>query len=387
MNTFGIDYQPDVTMIALREQGPDGAHVASVGDGVRAMIPNAASSDGLWASRAVGSAQVHLPSGAPRAWIDEPGAQLFWSGLYGRLYSYLGRLAPLRRNGYRTTVALQDPNYQTDAHAVAALARVAGFDEIAVIPGTHALLCRCFASPPLSEPRPRTVVTIAVGETSTLVGGFHVEWDLRGLPTIRAASLPSSLEEAGYATWNRSLLELLRTRLTEEPPEGYPVLLRDAAIRYAVRLSQADAEQPVQWRETLEERLYAPLSLTYAQCAAWPESVEFARRLPEAIRRALTALGSSSADLLVVGGIGSIWPFAQRIAATLGPVWWSGAAADDIAVGATWWGELCEHPSGTLLTVAPSPETAAVQIGSVGPMPTQPATFVPPWERRGADVD
>ena len=387
MNTFGIDYQPDVTMIALREQGPEGAQMASVGDGMRALIPNAASIDGLWASRAVGRAQVHLPSGAPGAWVDEPGAPLFWSGLYGRLYSYLGRLAPLRRNGYRTAIALQGPNYQTDAHAVAALARAAGFDDVEVIPCTHALLCRWLASPLLSEPRPRTVITIAVGQTSTLVGGFHVEWDFRALPTIRAASLPSSVEEAGYATWNRNLLELLRTRLTEEPPEGYPVLLRDAAIRYAVRLSQADAEQPVQWRETLEERLYAPLSLTYAQCAAWPESVEFARRLPEAIRRALTALGSSSADLLVVGGIGSIWPFAQRIAATLGPVWCSGSAADDIAAGATWWGELCEHTSGTLLTVAPSCDTGAAQIGSVGPVPQQPATFLPPWERRGADVD
>jgi len=387
MNTFGIDHQPGVTCIALRESGQEAATLASVGDGVRSLIPNTVSPDGQWGSRAWGRAEAYSPSGARGAWIDDPGGPLFWRGMYGRLRSYLGRLAPVRANGYRLAIALQGADYGTDEHAVTALAQSAGFDDVAVLPSTHALLCRWLASPGERERRPRTVIAVAVGERSTLVGGFHLEWNLRGLPAIRAASLPTSLEEAGYETWNRRLLELLQARMKEAPPEGGLGLLRDAAIRYAVRLSQARVDQSVQWREAFEERLYAPLSLSYSQCAAWPECVALGRALTDAVRAALTTLGSSTADLLIVGGIGSVWPFAERIAAALGPVWCSGAGGDDVAVGATWWGELSEYTSGPLLAAAPVLGVTAEPNDSDRALPEPPRASLPPWQRGTTDVD
>src|SRR6185312_1779486 len=87
------------------------------------------------------------------------------------------------------------------------------------------------ASAGMPEHRPRTVITLAVGEVATLVGGFQLEWSLRGLPAVRAASVPKSVAEAGYRSWNRRLLELLRERLKEAPPEGYTNLLHRAALR------------------------------------------------------------------------------------------------------------------------------------------------------------
>jgi hypothetical protein len=387
MNTFGIDHQPGVTFVALREGAQETAPVASVGDGVRSMIPNTVSPEGYWGSRALGRPGAYSPGGARGAWIEDPGASLFWKGLYARLGSYLGRMAPVRANGYRLAIALQGDEYNTDAHAVTALARAAGFDDVVLLPSTYALLCRWLASPGVHEHQPRTVITIAVGEVATLGGGFHLEWNLRGLPAVRAASLPTSLQEAGYETWNRRLLELLRVRLKEAPAEGYLDLLRDAALRYAVRLSQARIDQPVQWRETLEEQLYAPLSLSHAQCAAWPECVALGRSLPDAVRAALTTLGSSTADLLVVGGIGSVWPVVEKIAAVLGPVWRSSAAGDDVAVGAAWWGELCQYASGALLTMSPVLDVATEQTGSTRELPEQSRAFLPPWERGAADVD
>src|SRR6185437_10636612 len=132
MNTFGVDYQPTATMIALREEGGndgrEAPNIASVGDGLRSSVPNAISLQGAWGSRADGHSDVFAAPPGSGAWIEEPGARLFWAGLYSRLSSYLGRLAPVRRNGYRLAIALQGADYGTEAYAVAALARAAGFD-------------------------------------------------------------------------------------------------------------------------------------------------------------------------------------------------------------------------------------------------------------------
>ena len=392
MNTIGVDYQPTVTVIALREEGSGGAQVASVGDGVRSRIPNAIARDGAWGSRADGHAGIFAAALGSGAWVEEPGAGLFWGGLYGRLCAYLGRLAPVRRNGYRIAVALQGTNHSTEAHAVAALARAAGFDDIMVIPATHALLCCWLASPGL-EPqlglesqKEQLLVAIAVGEVSTQVVAFRLEWDSRGLPSIEAASAPVSIEEAGEAVWNRRLLDLVRKRLNEELPTGFERSLRDAATRYALRLSQSRENQSVEWREIFEERLYAPLSLSYSECAAWPESFSFSQQLPDAVRGALRTIGGESAELLMVGGLGSAWPFAQRIAAAMGPVWSSGAAGDDVAAGAAWWGDLCDHPSGMLLDSVPALEAAA-SVQTVVETRSGESHLIPPWARGNADAD
>ncbi len=385
MNTFGVDYQPSVTVIALREEGDEGAHVALVGDGVRAQIPNAVAGTGDWGSRAAGHAPLWTASGNG-AWVEEPGARLFWEGAYRRLSAYLGRLAPVRKNGYRLAIALQGSNFRTEAHTVDALARAAGFDEITVLPATHALLCRWFASRSLEPAKQKAVVAIAVGETSTLVTAFWLEWDSRGFPSIAAVSAPQAIEEAGESAWNRRLLDLVRKRLNEEPGTGFERPLREAAARYAARLSQSSAEQPVEWREIFEERLYAPLSLSYRECTAWPEFVSFSQQLPDAIRGALRAIGSDSPELLLVGGLGSVWPFAERIAAALAPVWRSGAAAEDVAAGATWWGELGEHPSGMLLDSMPAIEASTFAQPDLESSPS-PAPLIPPWERGNVDAD
>jgi hypothetical protein len=389
MNTFGVDLQPTVTVIALREEGEAGSQTVSVGDGVRPIVPNAVTPDGAWGSWAERRSAFFAAREGDGAWMEEPGARLFWAGLYARLRSYLGRLAPLRKNGYRLVIALQGANFRTEAHEVAALARAAGFDDIAVIPATHALLCRWLASPLAERERARTVLAIVVGEASTLVSGFQLEWT-RGLPVMYAASAPCSVEGAGQSAWNRRVLDLLRTRLKEEPPAAHSRALQDAAVRYAVRLSQAEPHEPVEWHEIFEDRLYAPLALTHEEITAWPESIAFANHLPETMRDALRTIGSRSADLIAVGGLGAVWPFAGQIAAQMGRVWNSGATGDDVAAGATWWGELCEHPSGMLLEAMPGLEVPAaplpIDLREAEPAPSTAPPVLPPWLRGNSDV-
>jgi hypothetical protein len=118
----------------------------------------------------------------------------------------------------------------------------------------------------------------------------------------------------------------------------------------------------------------------------WPESVAFAQRLPEAVAEALRTMGGRTADLIAVGGLGAVWPCARQIAAALRPVWSSGATGDDVAAGATWWGDLCEHPSGMLLESAPPPDLAAPAPVEVVHPAAPNAPLVPPWQRGNSDV-
>jgi hypothetical protein len=382
MNTFGIDYQPSVTFIALREEGREVPQIASVGDGVRALIPNVVSNDGRWGSRADGADSCAAPGA--EAWQQRPGAALFWKGLFARLETYLGRLAPVRRNGYRLCVALQGAQCLADAHAVADLGRAAGFDEMLFISAAHALFCRWLSAAPLADhERPRSVVVVSSGETTTQVCGLQLDWSQKGPPAVLAVAPPSSIDDSGFAVWNQRLLELLRGRLKEEPPPGFERVLRDSALRYAMRLSRVGAETPMEWQECWEERLFMPLALSYADCAKWPEAVAFARQLPDAVDAASNILGNRSADLLLVGGLGASWPFARHIASRLGAVWCSGAVAEDVASGAAWWGLLCNHPSGILLDGAPAPERPAVAPGAALPISSPGPAVLPPWERDG----
>jgi len=388
MNTFGIDYQQSLTVIALREEYEGRSVIRSVGDGSRSLIPNAVSLRGEWGSRAgkqpdVFAAGVLEPTG-DGAWLDDPGPGLFWHGLYSRLRSYLGRLDPLRRNGYRSVVALQGANWEADAHAVGALARAAGFEEIVVIPSTHALLCRWLSTTHSSLAEVPCVVAVAVGETSTQVCGFRIEWSRPGTATIAAASIPSTLPRTGQAYWNQRLFTLLKERLSEDLLAGHDRALRDAAMRYAIRLSRTEAGQSAEWREVFEDRLYQPLLLSLDRCQSWPEASNLAAQMPNAVRAALRTISSPRPDVLVVGGVGTVWPFAEVIATGMGicPVWRSGAPEDDVAAGATRWGELCQHPSGVLLDrsvslgQAPTPSRDPLRS-----LPTDDAMSIPPWER------
>ena len=214
MNTLGVDYQPTVTVMALREEGGKSAQVAPVGDGIRSRIPNAIARDGAWGSRADGHAGVMAAPSGSVAWVEEPGARRFWGGLYSRLCSYLGRMAPVRRNGYRIAVALQGANYRTEAHAVAALARAAGFDEVMAIPATHALLCRWLASPVLERERAQVVVSI--------VGGRSVHTSLRipaRLGQPRAAVCPVRQRAGVYRGSGRRDVEPASARSRPKAPE------------------------------------------------------------------------------------------------------------------------------------------------------------------------
>src|SRR5215470_13248377 len=127
MNAFGIDYQRSLSVVWLREGRGPAARFRSVGDGSSRLIPNAVAGEKLWASRAMQAAEPGRASGSDTLidgpWLDEPGASLFWRGLYQRLYSYLGRMSPTVQNGYNVAVAIQAEDLPAGARKLDGLCR------------------------------------------------------------------------------------------------------------------------------------------------------------------------------------------------------------------------------------------------------------------------
>jgi hypothetical protein len=353
MNAFGIDYQRTLTVVSLREGGGAGALVRSVGDGQRALIPNAVRGEALWGSRALPGPAADLLSGSEplrdEPWTDAPGAPEFWRGIYGRLYSYLGRLKPGRESGYPVVVALQAPETRPAAVGVEALARAAGFADPCFIPAPHALLCRWLAEQAAGATGERAVVAVAVGDTSTLVAAYRVREQGGRLARVTAWSGSVRRIESGQAGWVNKVLDCVNSRLTESTPVGTGLPMRVAAMEFGARLFRAADGRQVQWTGPFHDRMYEPLLLGARDCSLWPE-VKSLAALPEEIRRAAEKVGGTGGpDLVLLGGVGAGWPFVRDLLADAGPVWASDTPQEDVARGAAWWPEVGESNADVLL--------------------------------------
>ncbi|MCW3096889.1 MAG: hypothetical protein JWL77_2507 [Chthonomonadaceae bacterium] len=372
MNIIGIDYQQTLSVIALREGRGVSAPTTSIGDGRRVLVPHAVTAAGTWGSDALrdASAACYQPLDPVHdgPWLESPAAGLFWQGLYARLVSYLGRVKPNLANGYQTTIALQGDDWQAARSGVQSLCTQAGLSkndsaglrEATFIPTTEALLCRWLSAPstfaPVPNPdsdRPETrkksseelpaeaVITVAAGDNSTLIGAYRVQRDYAGHWHISAR--PTALQHLsiGLSAWQTHLLSEVCSRFSEEcGPDSTPEL-RDSALDFAWQITQAAADKELTWRGAGQERMYAPLCLTHAECARWPETQTLQTLLPPALNRAAAALGKTvRPDRILVGGVGALWPFAGEIADRVAPTWSSSSPQTDIAFGAAAWREV-----------------------------------------------
>jgi hypothetical protein len=373
MNVIGIDYQQTLSVIALREGRGVSAPITSIGDGRRVLVPHAVTSAGTWGSDALrdASATCYQPLDPLQdgPWLESPGAVLFWQGLYARLVSFLGRVKPNLANGYQTTIALQGEDWQAARSGVLSLCAQAGLSkndsgglrEATFIPATEALLCRWLSAPstfaPVPDPdsdRPETsrkssgelpteavITVVAAGDNSTLIGAYRVQRDYAGHWHI--SERPATLQHLpiGLSAWQAHLLTEVCSRFSEEcGPDSTPEL-RDSALDFAWQITQAAADKELTWRGAGQERMYAPLFLTHAGCARWPETQTLQTLLPPALNRAAAALGKSARpDRILIGGVGALWPFAGEIANRVAPTWSSSSPQTDIAFGAAAWREV-----------------------------------------------
>lgn len=408
MNVIGIDYQQTISVLALREGRGDSAVATSIGDGRRVVIPHAVLPTGVWGSDALQNAPAtcYQPLDPLRdgPWLDSPAAGLFWQAIYVRLFGYLGRMKPTLANGYGMAIALQGGDWNAARKGVQTLCAQAGADkndlaglrEAVCIPATEALLCRWLTSPADFAPTRNTdtdlgggdtrrkesgvlpeeavIAVVAVGDSSTLVGAYRVQCDHAGQWRITAR--PNALQHlaTGLSAWQARLLTEVCSRFREERGPDNTLDLRDSALDFAWKITQTAANQELTWRGSGQEHMYAPLCLTRAECARWPEAHLLQTSLPQALTRAVAALGKvKRSDRILVGGVGALWPFAGEIANRVAPVWSSSSPQTDIAVGAASWREV----AGDVLQLSVSePRIEAVTAASPARRSEQQSTPV-----------
>jgi hypothetical protein len=372
MNVLGIDYQQTLSVLSLREGRGLSAPTTSIGDGRRVLVPHAVTAARTWGSDALSSAsETCLQPLDPMhdgPWLDTPGAEVFWQGLYARLVRYLGRVKPTFANGYQTTIALQGGDWDAMASGVQRLCAqagqpandAAGLREATCIAATEALLCRWLSAPALFAPVPdpdatraaarrkgeealpaeSVVAVVAVGDSSTLVGAYRVKRAPGGQWHI--AARPADLQHiaVGLSGWQAHLLVEVSSRFREPCDANDTLELRDSALDFAWQITQASEVKELTWRGACQERMYAPLCLTRTECAHWPATQQMQASLPAALARAASALGRSvRLDRILVGGVGALWPFVGEIAGRVAPAWSSATPQTDIAFGAAAWSE------------------------------------------------
>lgn len=411
MKVIGIEYQQTESVICLREGSAVDSRLASVGDGLRHLIPNAVFPDGAWGSQAMLRAETGRLTGACSSssgpWLDEP-ATILWQGIQNRLYRYLGRTNPGPENGYPVVVGIQALNHDESATALKLLCTAAGLNETTVITATQALLCRWLAEDLSHSHNQPTVVAIAVGDSATTVTGYRVRINRASRPAVIGVSPTIHLSKAGHLQWLTKVINSIEARFREPfadaPPPGYVLNMRDAVLRFAAQLSRAEPDQPVEWSGLFREKLYAPFRLDRKECAAWPEVIAFEQALSSAVTEVAGEIGrNAKPDVIVVGGVGTVWPFARDLAArTKALVCQSQNPWEDVARGAAWWPEAGERSEEELDTsnqlvdglvfalgtveqedVGSAGKPAADELSTDIPFEeTGEPQLLPPWERQ-----
>jgi hypothetical protein len=373
MNTIGIDYQQTLSVIYLRE-GRGTAQFRSIGDGLRHLIPNVALGENLWGSRALQTDHPEeLSRGHPTQegpWLDGSGVLPFWRGIAQRLYSYLGRVNPVLKNGYQIVVGLQAADFTDAAERIEEICREAGLNDITSVRACDVLLCRWLGEAIIKDPGKQAVVTVVVGDTITTISVYRLQWDSNNRLSRLTSNQVCQHLPFGHTQWMAKLLSMVLARFSEPLDPAYELAIQDACIEFVQRLAKERDDCIVEWTGFLREWMYAPLGLTRRDCAMWPEAQRFCEALPAAVNNVLTTVtNTSSPDQIVIGGIGALWPFVTGAAAHIGPLWLSGAPQGDIARGCTWWPEFRSLFSETPLLIETVPmgeqewETESIPLG------------------------
>jgi hypothetical protein len=386
VNGIGIDHQRDRTLVVVRE----GDALVPIGDGRVWSIPSRADAAGRWGSWALAAAEDLALVQAAQTSPDLE--RVFWTGLCQRLSAHLGGLAPSRRQGFRVAVAVPDPGTDESRQLGGRLAE-AGLPDAEIVASTDALLAAWLALAPHTADRPTVIATVVAGDEAAWVRAYIPAASSQARascgPIVRSPG-------TGHSAIVRRVLDLLLERLPELPDPAALPALANGILAFAEDLSRAVTTDPaseIAWRGSYAAGLYTPLRLTPAEMASWPEPRALRVGLPLAVREAVQPLGEgrSQPDLIVLGGLGSAWPFAAQALVGLGVSIWptpSHGDGDDprrlVATGATFWNGLQYTEIGT------APRPGRLDGGQRPPeppvlrAPTPPVR--PPWQRRDSDA-
>lgn len=352
----GVDIQRTRTAVVLRESAGAASQLASIGDGWRSFVPNAVDETGRWGTPAAAAA-------GDEQWLREPWSVEFLNGLRDRLFDYLGRVSPTPANGYRLwfTASSQPPD-------LASLCAAAGLSTVDMVSETDALVSRWLASRPQLDGR-TTVMALVCGESYTSCHAYRID-DEHGFFRMDDAY---QRRPVGISAWHDEFSGEVLSHCRHGVGPRDQLGLFDGLLEFASLLrAHADAGR-VDWSGPLAERMYAPLRRT----ARGLRSSENVRSLAAVVGE---LVASAAADLVLVGGLGAVWPFVAEAAGE--SVWQSRQPALDLAAGAACWPSV-QHLFGgaardrpPALEAAPAP-AAVAEIGAVPDIPADQ----PPWLR------
>lgn len=337
MNAIGIDYGQARSVIALRE-GTSAEACTLLDDGKSRLIPHAVWGTS-WGSRALevgASPPWQAEAYQPGPWVKRAEAVAFWKALHNHIRGYLGGVPPGRRYGYEVAVCTEaEPPAQAEV-TLAPIIREAGWDEVDWVPSTHALLCSWLLEAGQIE-GPRKVAVVACGDTTTRVGAYLVNaWSRQ--PEIVEAYITGQALLAGYSVWERTIRQMVLERLAvpeqDLPAEWNLSLHREMPI-FAIRLARMGR---CEWQGLLRAQMFSEFSLARRDCNIWPTVATLRADLPAMVEEALAQVaGRTSSRVIVVGGVGALWPFCQEAVAVLGPLWPSRSPEWSLAYGAAVW--------------------------------------------------
>jgi hypothetical protein len=341
---IGVDTQASRTMIALAE----GAYVGMVGDGTRWSVPNAVK-PGKWASAAVDGP----PDGDLLWWHCDPWSVDFLRGLSARLTAYVGLKDLSLSTGYTVTFVAA-ANTSTPWRDV-------GLSEVTLVHPLDALMCRRLTERTIVDTS-RPVVAVACGETSVWIGAYRVTGSGKH---VKVVPLTRTSMPADTRKWSARLARHVLDRCANT--ESVQVLaLLDAVAEFGAQLWECPGDHEMEWGGVLSDQLFSPVRFSRDEMAKWPEVESVMNVVTE---KTATVVADHTDPLIVLGGVGAVWPFLKMAVSGLGPVWRSGMPDHDLAVGAARWHE---HRSRFSQPVGISQSPTPV---------SEPEPVVPPWKR------
>jgi hypothetical protein len=352
MNAFGIDYDQVHCCVALRERCEGATMLRMVSDGARTLIPLAIAgrqdvreAQIKWGSRALGhgneaQALSRASLGVPGPWLTSPGASGFVAQLSEHLCGYLGQVNPNRENGYATVVA----TLAQDNQAVPELKSLfggAGFGEADIIFPPQALLCDWLSRVTEGTALPRVIVGVVIGDAAVSALAVELKVSPGSPPSLEAVSPASWFLPVGHEHLARRVVSMVWERAGVAPKESPPdaeLALSDAAVGFALSMGRVRKEEVVKWMGPLANQMFTELRLQRREVESWPEPQLWMAELPCLVQDAVGGLGYGyRPELVILGGIGACWPFAEAALEQVGFVEVLPQAWESVARGSAWW--------------------------------------------------
>ena len=319
MNAIGIDYGRARSVIALRE-GPVAQACTLLDDGRSRLVPHAVLG-AHWGSRAL-ERGVAPPwaddADLPGPWVMHPEAVGFWKALHSHIRDYLGGVPPGRRHGYEVVVCTEAESPSHAEAAVTPIIREAGWGDVDWVPPTHALLCSWLLEGHRIQGLTKVGV-VACGDTTTRVGAYLVDTRSRQLE-IAEAYIAAQPLLTGYSVWERTVRQMVLDHLII-PDTGVPrewdLSLHREMPHFATKLARGGS---CKWPGLLQAHMFSEFSVARRDWIVWPTVATLRAELPALLEEALTQLsGAPASQVIVIGGVGALWPFCQDAVAILGP--------------------------------------------------------------------